>query len=132
MTTGTPGCCSFEPANIGAGDPVGQGATRPRSGISTVFSGLMILAVSAMKWTPARTMTSASVSNASLGEGERVARDVGRQVIDVRRHVVVGGDDGVALVLEPFDLVDQGWSAATSSSGRTSEERVIWRVSSTP
>ena len=33
-----------------------------RSGISTVFSGLRILAVSAMKWTPAITITSASVA----------------------------------------------------------------------
>ena len=32
-----------------------------RSGISTVFSGERIFAVSAMKWTPASTMTSASV-----------------------------------------------------------------------
>ena len=32
-----------------------------RSGISTVFSGFRIFAVSAMKWTPASTITSASV-----------------------------------------------------------------------
>ena len=35
------------------------------SGIRTVLSGLSSLAVSAMKWTPASTMTSASVSTAS-------------------------------------------------------------------
>ena len=35
-----------------------------RSGIRTVFPGLRIFAVSAMKWTPAMTMTSASVSAA--------------------------------------------------------------------
>ena len=34
------------------------------SGISTVLAGLMILAVSAMKWTPASTITSASVAAA--------------------------------------------------------------------
>ena len=31
------------------------------SGMTTVFEGLRILAVSAMKWTPQKTMTSASV-----------------------------------------------------------------------
>ena len=36
-----------------------------RSGISTVFSGVRIFAVSAMKWTPQKTMTSASVAAAS-------------------------------------------------------------------
>ena len=73
----------------------------------TVFSGLMILAVSAMKWTPASTMTWASVSNAVCAKCQRVTFDVGCQVIDVRRHVVVGGDDRVALPLQLVDLVDQ-------------------------
>ena len=35
------------------------------SGISTVLEGFRILAVSAMKWTPASTITEASVFSAS-------------------------------------------------------------------
>ena len=37
----------------------------PRSGSSTVFSGEMIAAVSAMKWTPQKTIVEASVFAAS-------------------------------------------------------------------
>ena len=42
---------------------IGQPARR--SGISTSFSGERIFAVSAMKWTPQKTITSASVAAAS-------------------------------------------------------------------
>ena len=37
----------------------------PRSGISTVFSGESTEAVSAMKWTPQKAITEASVSAAA-------------------------------------------------------------------
>ena len=66
------------------------------SGISTVFSGERIAAVSAMKWTPQKTITSASVLAADLREPERVADEVGH-VLDVGHLVVVGEDHGVSL-----------------------------------
>ena len=65
--------------------------------MSTVFSGDRIFAVSAMKWTPASTMTSASRLRPLLRQGQRVAHEVGDAVEDLRRLVVVGQDDGVAL-----------------------------------
>ncbi len=78
-----------------------------RSGIRTVFAGFTILAVSAMKWTPAMTITSASVFVGHVGEGERVAAQVRDAVEDVGRHVVVREHDGVALRLQRLDLGDE-------------------------
>ena len=76
------------------------------SGTSTMRSGFRIFAVSAMKCTPANTMTSACVFFASCASCERVADEVG-QVLDLALLVVVGEQDRVALLLEPDDfLVD--------------------------
>jgi short-subunit dehydrogenase involved in D-alanine esterification of teichoic acids len=44
------------------------------SGISTVFLGLSSFAVSAMKWTPAMTMTRASLFAASRAMRHRLRR----------------------------------------------------------
>ena len=81
-----------------------------------------------MKWTPARTITSASVSTAIWARARESPGDVRRQVIDVRRHVVVGGDDGVALHFEPFDLVDDRPERGHFLFRQDIDERVIWRV----
>jgi hypothetical protein len=72
-------------------------------------SGFRIFAVSAMKWTPAKRMTSASVFFAGgLRELERVS-EVVREVLDVAVLVVVGEQDGVPLLLEVDDgLVEVG------------------------
>jgi len=49
-----------------------------------------------MKWTPQKTIASASVAAAARGEPEAVAEMVG-DVLDLRQLVVVGEDDGVPL-----------------------------------
>lgn len=64
-TIGTPGKRS---RNSRTSAPVMDSASEQPafgSGMSTVLSGQVILAVSAMKWTPANTITSASVRAAS-------------------------------------------------------------------
>ena len=78
-----------------------------RSGIRIVFSGLSSFDVSAMKWTPAWTITSASVLGCFLGELQAVAANVADAVEDFRRHVVVRQDGRVALLLERVDRLDQ-------------------------
>jgi hypothetical protein len=60
VTTGAPG---YRCRSSRTSAPVIEDAREhpaSRSGIRTVFSGLRIFAVSAMKWTPANTITSAS------------------------------------------------------------------------
>ena len=66
-----------------------------RSGISTVLSGHRIEAVSAMKWTPQKAITSDAGRGGLAREPERVADEVG-DVLDLGQLVVVGEDDGVA------------------------------------
>ena len=56
-----PGYCSSHFANTGAGQPSASEQPASRSGITTTLSGFRIFAVSAMKWTPQNTMTSALV-----------------------------------------------------------------------
>jgi hypothetical protein len=51
---------------IGCGHESASEQPALRSGRSTFFCGLRIFAVSAMKWTPAKTMMSASVAAACL------------------------------------------------------------------
>ena len=77
-----------------------------RSGISTVLSGERIVAVSAMKWTPQKTIAAASVAARLAREAERVADEVGH-VLDLGHLVVVGEDDGVALARQLAHLVLQ-------------------------
>ena len=72
----------------------------------TFLPGDRIDAVSAMKWTPQKTITSASVSAASSREPERVAHEVGH-VLDLGHLVVVGEDHGVALGGERANLLRQ-------------------------
>jgi hypothetical protein len=57
-----------------------------------------------MKWTPASTMTSASVPRPR--ERRAVADGVGDSVENVRRLIVVRQDDGVALLFEFQDRSD--------------------------
>ncbi len=67
------------------------------------MSGERIFAVSAMKRTPQKAITSASVACGLAGEIEAVADEVGN-VLDFRRLVIMGEDDGVALLAQPVDL----------------------------
>ena len=67
-------------------------------------SGFRIFAVSAMKCTPAKRMTSAVRLLRRLRELERIAEEVG-DVLDVAVLVVVREQDRVALVLEAPDLL---------------------------
>ena len=72
--------------------------------MSTVLSGARIFAVSAMKCTPQKTMTSASVAAAFRERRQRVADVVG-DVLDLGHLVVVRQDDGLALGCQRAHLV---------------------------
>ena len=63
-TTTAPGCSAFQARSSSA--VIDDASEQPASGsgISTVFSGQTIAAVSAMKWTPQKTIASASVAAA--------------------------------------------------------------------
>ena len=74
-----------------------------RSGSSTRLSGDRIAAVSAMKCTPAKMMTSASRLRRLPGEAERVADEVG-DVLHLGPLVVVRQHHGVAPAGELADL----------------------------
>ncbi len=76
------------------------------SGISTVFPGFSSFAVSAMKWTPASTMTEASVRAASRASARLSPTMSPDRVEDVGRLVVVRQDDRVTLLLELEDRGD--------------------------
>ena len=100
------------------------------SGISTCLSGLRIAAVSAMKWTPQKTITVRVRRRRLPGEPERVA-DVVRDVLHLRQLVVVGEDDRVALAGELTHLVVErpqiGCSdRAHSTSSETPSETAAW------
>ena len=77
-----------------------------RSGISTVFSGFSSFAVSAMKCTPASTITDGVGARRLAGQRQAVADDVADRVEDVRRLVVVRQDDRVPLALQLEDRGD--------------------------
>ena len=65
-TDGTPGCLSLSSARPAGSIMAAMGHNAPLEGISTVFSGESILALSAMKSTPQNTITSASVFDARM------------------------------------------------------------------
>ncbi len=65
VTTAASGCSALRRFSAVAVTKSAMGHPARRSGMSTVFRGDRILAVSAMKWTPQKTMTSASVAAAS-------------------------------------------------------------------
>ena len=75
------------------------------SGRRTVFPGERIFAVSAMKWTPQKTMTSASVWAAWM-LSPRESPTKSAMSWTSRYLVVVGQDDGLALGLQFSDLFD--------------------------
>ena len=89
-----------------------------RSGISTVRPGQTIAAVSAMKWTPQKTIVVRVGRRRLPREAERVADEVGH-VLHVGELVVVGEEDGVPLAGELADLVVQRRDRCSS---RTSSE----------
>ena len=72
-----------------------------RSGRRTVFVGERIAAVSAMKCTPQKTITSAGLGSFAR-QTERIANKV-RHVLDFGAFVVVGEDDGIALLRQSLD-----------------------------
>ena len=64
MTTTAPGCSAFHSRSWAAVIDSDSEQPASGSGISTVFSGDRIEAVSAMKWTPQKAITSAPVAAA--------------------------------------------------------------------
>ena len=64
MTTSAPGCSAFQARSWSASIESDSEQPASRSGISTVFSGERTEAVSAMKWTPQKAITAASVAAA--------------------------------------------------------------------
>ena len=76
------------------------------SGRRTVFSGERIFAVSAMKWTPQKTITSASVLAASM-LSPRESPTKSATVLHLGKLVVVGQDDGLAFLLQLLYLFNE-------------------------
>ena len=72
----------------------------------TFFSGLSSFAVSAMKWTPASTMTSASTFVASRASARLIADEIGDAMIDLRRLIIMRQDHRIALALQAQDRID--------------------------
>ena len=97
-----------------------------RSGTRTSRSGLRIFAVSAMKWTPANTITSASGRGRLLGQGQAVADVVG-DVLDVRFLVVVRQDHRVQLAAQ---VVDGGEEIQTGGRRTTSRNLPMAEITS--
>ena len=77
------------------------------AGSSTVFVGFRILAVSAMNFTPQKTMMSLSVLAALRLSSSESPTEIGDGVIERRLHVVVAQDHRVLLALQPVDLDGQ-------------------------
>ena len=76
-------------------DHVGHRDSRlPRRGAGRSFPGARMAAVSAMKWTPQKTMTRPSTAAAFSAELERIADEIG-DVLDLAPLIVVGEQDGV-------------------------------------
>ena len=76
------------------------------SGRMTIFSGLNIFAVSAMKRTPQKAMTSASVA-AALRDRSRLSPTKSARSWICRLLVIMGEDDRIALFLEALDLGEE-------------------------
>jgi len=81
--------------DVGRRDRCGERAAGFEIGDQHGFFRVQELAVSAMKWTPASTITSASVARRFACQREAVADDVGDRVEDVRGLIVVRQDDGI-------------------------------------
>ena len=124
ITTRAPGCSAFQARSWSASIESASEQPASRSGISTVFSGERIEAVSAMKWTPQKAITSASAAAAWRERPEAVAEVVG-DVLDLGQLVVVGEDHRVALLGERPHLVAE---IARISSGERSGAIVGWIV----
>ena len=137
MTTTAPGCSAFQSRSWSAVIDSDSEQPASGSGIRTVFSGDRIEAVSAMKWTPQKAITSASVARRLAREPERVAHVVG-DVLDLGQLVVVGEDDRVALrgqradlVREPLDLGRRqtrraGWAGLPGDPASRCSNRPGW------
>ena len=99
ITVTAPGCAAFQARSCSAVIESASEQPASGSGSSTVLSGERIEAVSAMKWTPQKAITSALGARRLLREAERVADEV-RDVLDLGQLVVVGEDHGAALLRE--------------------------------
>jgi len=69
------------------------------NGSTTILSGFNIFAVSAMKWTPQKTITSALVFARLLGKPQRITHKI-RHVLDLRHLIVVRQNDRIQFFLE--------------------------------
>ena len=101
-----PGCSAFQSRSCAASMVAASEQPAARSGSSTVFSGERMAAVSAMKCTPQKTITSAAGPGGLAREPERVAHDVG-DVLHFGTLVVVGEDHRVALAGGAADFLVQ-------------------------
>ena len=104
ITTIAPGCFAFQARSWSAVIESASEQPASRSGSSTVLSGDRIEAVSAMKWTPQKAITSAPVSAAWRESPSESPTKCGH-VLDLGHLVVVGEDHGVALLGERAHLV---------------------------
>ena len=91
------------------------------SGSTTIFSGLRILAVSAMNLTPQKAITSASVVGGLAAQFEAVADEVG-EVLQLGLLVVMRQDHRVALLAQAVDL---GAQVEPGQVGRLGGHRII-------
>ena len=103
MTVTAPGCLACQARSWSGVIESASEQPASRSGISTVFSGDRIDAVSAMKCTPQKAITARRRRGRLAREAERVADVVG-DVLDLGHLVVVREDDRVALARERAHL----------------------------
>jgi hypothetical protein len=112
-----------KPASLGAGQLASSEQPASLSGSMTVLPGLRILAVSAMKCTPQKTMTSAFGFGRLPGKSQGIADVIG-QVLDFRDLVVMGQDDGVQPVLERENVAGKGVQPFRRQRGAGYEIRI--------
>ena len=95
-TTTASGKRAFHSRNSSAVIEVASEQPARKSGSNTVFSGQRIAAVSAMKCTPQKTITSASVLAARLRKPQRIGHEIG-DFLHLGALVMMGQDHCVAL-----------------------------------
>ena len=97
----------FHPPYVGPGDSVGQGATGSKIRDQHSLLGVDQLCRLGHEVHSGEHDHVGGGLQGQVGQRQRVTRDIGGQVIDVWRHVIVGGNDGVAFGLQLRDLIDQ-------------------------
>ena len=86
-----------------------------RSGKTTFFEGLRILAVSAIKCTPAKTIISAFVFAACCAKPKAVA-DIISHILDIRLLVIMRQHNSILFFFQQFNFMKQISEASMSIS----------------